>query len=132
MPSDPSHQVPSDFMHQQSAWTLESYNPSGQHFDKIVKGIVACIHPELAIPFLSISPRNSADSNCSVCATRSYIRIVEYEYFYFRLGEGDMTLPFYDDSDNRAEVTTTKQLLSLTPTGKCHHLDATPEYFWMK
>ena len=29
LPSDPSHQVPSDFMHQQSAWTLESYNPLG-------------------------------------------------------------------------------------------------------
>lgn len=70
-----------------------------------------------------------------VCATRdAYIRIVEYEYFYFRFGEGgDMTYHFYDDSDNRAEVTTTKQLLIPHPQlAKSAAITWMPLKYWMK
>ena len=59
-----------------------------------MKGIVACIHPELAIPFLSISPQEIVQIVTAVCVLPdAYIRIVEYDYFYFHFGEGDMTLP---------------------------------------
>lgn len=59
-----------------------------------MKGIVACIHPDLVIPFLSVSPQEIVQIVTAVCVLPdACIRTVEYEYFYFHFGEGDMTLP---------------------------------------
>lgn len=53
------------------------------------------MYPELAIPFLSISPQEIISDSSTVCVLPdAYIRIVEYEYFSAPLGgEGDMSSP---------------------------------------
>lgn len=82
-----------------------------------MKGIVACIHPDLVIPFLSISPQEIVQivTAVYVCCQMLILGQWNMNISIFILGKGTWLYHFYNDSDNRAEVTIVKQLLSLTP-----------------